>query len=243
MRVFDMVVNKRHEVAETLAGLAPEQLRQQSLCDQWTVHDVAAHLVSLLRFGGAKLFLGVLATAGDVSRAIVTLTRWQARLPSHELIELLHRHSRSRATPPRAGFDPVLTDLVVHDLDIRRPLGIARPVQEEPLWVALHHLSTVPALGYEIGDRLDGLRLVATDTGWTHGRGPVVQGAAESLLLGMSGRTVAFDELTGDGVPILRQRVSSPPHHGPGRRLAMAFGSLAKPPPRDRRTRHAVGRV
>jgi hypothetical protein len=77
-----------------------------------------------------------------------------------------------------------------------------------------------------MGSRLRDLRLVATDTGWAYGAGALVRGPAEALLLAMSGRPVALDDLDGDGVPVLRQRVTSPVRPAPARRIATAFAIL-----------------
>ena len=238
-----MIVDERRRMAELLAELSEEQLAQPSLCDAWTVHEVAAHLTTFLRFGQAKLYLGILATAGNIDKVNVWLTRRAARRPIGEIIDLLRRRADARTTIPRSGYDPVLTDILLHDLDIRRPLNIPRAMPEERLWVAFHHLTKKPAPGYgmgTMGDRLSDLRLAATDTGWTHGKGRLVQGTAESLLLGISGRPAGFAELDGDGVPLLRSRVTSMPPPRPGRRLTTVLGVLVNPPPRERRSRDAV---
>ena len=58
--------------------------------------------------------------------------------------------------------------------------------------------------------RIDGLRLVATDTTWSHGAGPTVptvQGPILSLVLAMTGRADALADLEGDGIPELRTRM------------------------------------
>ena len=55
-------------------------------------------------------------------------------------------------------------------------------------------------------NRIAGVRLRAVDTGWTHGSGPEVSGRAIALLLAMTGRRAALDDLTGDGVTVLRER-------------------------------------
>ena len=52
-------------------------------------------------------------------------------------------------------------------------------------------------------ERIDGLRLVATDLDWSWGSGPEVSGTAEAVLLAIFGRPT-YDELTGDGVARLR---------------------------------------
>ncbi|HEX8094782.1 maleylpyruvate isomerase family mycothiol-dependent enzyme [Jatrophihabitans sp.] len=243
MRVYDMIVDERRHSADLLSTLTPDQLRTPSLCQGWTVHDVAAHLTTLLRFGQAKLYIGIAATAADMDRVNLWLTRRAARRSDDEIIEVLRRRAGSRFTVPRSGYDPVLSDLVLHDLDIRIPLGIARDIPEYRLSVAFHHLTSRASPGFAMGSRLDGLRFTATDTGWDQGTGASVRGPAETLLLGIGGRVAVLDDLSGDGVPLLRQRLSSPQRAGALRRLAGPFGLLVRPLPRARRSRDSVAPV
>lgn len=62
------------------------------------------------------------------------------------------------------------------------------------------------AIGFAPKDVGDGVRYEATDLDWSSGSGPLVQGTGEALLLAMTGRTVALEELRGDGVETLRRR-------------------------------------
>jgi len=241
VRVYDMIVDERRRAADLLDGLSEEQLNHPTLCDGWTVHDIAAHLVSYLRFGQAKLYLGILATGADLDTVNRRLTQWLARRPSSVLIQQLRHGAGSRITIPRSGFDPVLADIVLHDLDIRRPLGITRDIAEERLWVAFNHLTTKPSPGFTMGARLHGLRLVATDTGWTHGDGPLVRGDAESLVLAIGGRTAALDDVRGDGVALLRRRLAGTTRATPAQRIGVVLRVLVSPPAAERRSRSAVG--
>jgi hypothetical protein len=52
--------------------------------------------------------------------------------------------------------------------------------------------------------RIEGLRLRATDTDWSHGDGPEVSGPIMSLVMAMTGREVT--DLAGDGVTTLASR-------------------------------------
>ena len=54
--------------------------------------------------------------------------------------------------------------------------------------------------------RVAGLTLRATDTDWSHGSGPLVEGPAVSLMLATTGRRAALEDLRGPGVETLRSR-------------------------------------
>jgi hypothetical protein len=55
--------------------------------------------------------------------------------------------------------------------------------------------------------RIDGLTLSATDLDWSWGTGAGVAGPAEALAMAVAGRSSALDDLTGDGVAVLRSRL------------------------------------
>jgi hypothetical protein len=56
---------------------------------------------------------------------------------------------------------------------------------------------------------MKGLRWNATDIDWQLGDGSEVAGSAEALVLVASGRPVALNELSGDGVATISTRLSS----------------------------------
>jgi uncharacterized protein (TIGR03083 family) len=240
VRVHEMIVDERRRMADLLATLNPPQLRSPTLCEGWSVHDVAAHLVSYLRFGRLKLYYGIVTTAGDFDEINRRLTRRLAAHPSAILIDWLRRYATSRITIPRSGYDPVLADIVLHDLDIRTPLRIDRPTVEERLRITFDHLARRPSPGFGVGNRLAGLRLVTTDTGWTFGTGLPARGPAEALVLAMGGRGAGLSALDGDGVPLLRERLRHSARMGPADRMAAVVRVLLDPPPRERRSRDAT---
>jgi uncharacterized protein (TIGR03083 family) len=209
MHVYEMIIRQRLLMADLFEGLTQEQANRQSLCDSWTIHEVAAHLTTFLRLAQPKLYLGVLVTAGNIDRVNLELTRRAARRPMPALIQKLRALAGSRVTVPRSGFDPVLTDLVLHELDVRVPLGLPGRLVPERAIVALDHLAKRPVPGFTVGDRLADLRLVATDLGWTHGDGQTVRGDSEALLLAMGGRGAGMKVLEGEGVELLRERLHS----------------------------------
>lgn len=237
MRVHERIVAERRHMADLFDSLTAEQLTRRSLCDAWTMHEVAAHLVTYLRFGQLKIYACMIAYAGDFGPGNRKLARWYARRPTAELTGLLRRYAESKTTPPRSGYDPILADLVLHDLDVRIPLGIAREVPEEGLAVTFYHLAFVASPGYAVGTRLRNLRFETTDTGWTFGTGPVVRGSAEAVVMAMSGRTAGWANLTGDGAEVLRQRISQETVQPLPDRLKKLATTLLRPT--DRRFRDA----
>jgi hypothetical protein len=54
--------------------------------------------------------------------------------------------------------------------------------------------------------RIEGVTLKATDTDWSHGSGPEASGPMLSLVMAMTGRRAALDDLAGPGVDTLRRR-------------------------------------
>ncbi|WP_447645201.1 maleylpyruvate isomerase family mycothiol-dependent enzyme [Nocardioides zeae] len=208
MDVFAAIADERRALSTLLCGISEQQQREPSLCSGWTVHDVVAHLVLPSRSGCPLSRWRWSRTRGNFDRANVHLTSKQARRPFHELIAVLQQKAESRFTPPGAGAEAPLTDVLVHGLDIRWPLHLDRQVPHERTSAALAWL-TAPKGGVLPSGSLAGLRFVATDLDWEHGNGPTVGGRSDALLLALTGRTVALDHLDGDGVPVLRQRVTS----------------------------------
>ncbi|WP_432510037.1 maleylpyruvate isomerase family mycothiol-dependent enzyme [Kineococcus sp. SYSU DK001] len=207
MDVFEEIADERRALAAQLAGLTPQQRTARSLCRAWTVHDVLAHLVVPLEVSAPRFVLAVLAAGGRFDRANERVTRRLARRPFDELVQVLARGAGSRFTPPGAGPEAPLVDVLVHGLDIRRPLGLHRDVPAPRLREALGFLVTAPA-GLVPRGALTGLRLEADDVGFAHGSGPVVRGTAQELLLATTGRGAVLDSLSGDGVPVLRHRIA-----------------------------------
>jgi hypothetical protein len=74
-------------------------------------------------------------------------------------------------------------ELIIHQQDIRRPLGLLRDVPPERARPILDYCLTrvgSSALVPGASRRAAGLRFVATDMAWSSGNGPEVQGKAEA---------------------------------------------------------------
>lgn len=196
---------ERKDLADFLETLEPEHWERPSLCSEWTVRDVVAHLISyeetgLGEFAGRFLRAGFRFGRMNARR----LEEFGARAPG-ELVAYVRAHARPSGPTAMADARIGLTDGLIHHQDIRRALGRPREVPAERLAPVLDFALMAPPLPARRNVR--GLRLVATDLAWSHGSGEEVTGPGEALLMAVCGRAVALPELAGPGLATLESRV------------------------------------
>jgi uncharacterized protein (TIGR03083 family) len=110
----------------------------------------------------------------------------------------------SRKKPP-GPKDTILGETIIHAEDIRLALGIQRNYPTDAVVeVADFYKGSNLIIGAK--RRISGLALRATDTDWSHGTGPEVAGPMVAIMMAMTGRKTALDQLSGDGVAMLRER-------------------------------------
>lgn len=202
---MQMAREEREEFAALLDQLTPEQWDQPSLCTGWRVRDVVAHVISYEELSRPRALVrmasGVLRYRNPNAIGVAV----NADKSPSELTALMRKYAEPRGST--AGFDGriALTDGMIHQQDIRRPLAMPRVIQSERLVVALEFTRYAPFL--RGAWRARGLQLFATDLDWTHGSGPEVHGSGEALLMAMAGRSAALNDLDGPGKPTLAQRL------------------------------------
>lgn len=206
MDLFAEIADERRSLADLFAGLDAGQLRTRSLCPAWTVQDVLAHLVMPVAVGLPRMVLAVALAGGNFDRANDRVTRRLGRRSRDDLVEALRRGADSRFTPPGAGPEAPLVDVLVHGLDARRPLGVPRDVPAERVRPALSFLLTAPK-GLVPAGLLDGVRVEVDDVDLRYGEGAVVRGSVEDLLLVLTGRPAGLAGLGGEGADLLTRRL------------------------------------
>ncbi|HET9656172.1 MAG TPA: maleylpyruvate isomerase family mycothiol-dependent enzyme [Kineosporiaceae bacterium] len=215
MDLLPWIADERRSVARLIEGLSPQQLATASLCEGWTVQDVAAHLLVPLVTPMPRFALAMVRSGFDFDRANRRMTAVVARRPVEEIVAGLRSHAEHPFAPPGMSHAAPLTDLLVHQQDIRRPLGLRAELVPERLQVCLGFAyaavdrpgrkAPVPAAAR--AGAFTGLRWEATDLDWSRGDGPVVNGAGEALLMMLMGRVSAVEDLSGDGAAVLRERL------------------------------------
>jgi uncharacterized protein (TIGR03083 family) len=202
---MDMARQERREFADFLVSLSPQQWDHPSLCDRWRVRDVVAHAISydeltttglIERFLKGRLILNRINAIG--------VNDYASRSPE-QLIQLVRTHIQPRGLTAGFGGMIALVDGMIHQQDIRRPLAMPRAIAPDRLHAVLDYARYVPLVRGVW--RARGVRLVATDLDWAHGKGPEVRGPGEALLMTMAGRPEALDQLNGPGKLILTQNI------------------------------------
>jgi uncharacterized protein (TIGR03083 family) len=196
---------EREALAADLAKLTDDKWATPSLCGDWNVQEVLAHMTATSettplnffpRLAGSGFSLNKLSAKNVAERtkgsAPDTLARFKSRITST-------KH-------PPGPVDSWLGETIVHSEDIRRPLKISHDYPVDALTrVADFYKKSNLVLGGK--KRIAGLRLKATDADWATGSGPEVSGPMLSLVLAIAGRKAVLADLSGDGVETLTSRM------------------------------------
>lgn len=202
---WEMIRAERGRLADDLEALRPAEWSAPTLCADWSVEDVVAHLTagaSVGRWGWLR------SIAGAGFRPAVHNAR---RLAEHRGPTPAQTLDRFRGVvdsriAPTGDLWAWLGEVVVHGSDVREPLGIrTAPDPDAVLVVAEGYVRRDFAVASR--STAKGLRLVATDSSFRAGDGPTVEGTTLDLVLAMAGRPTAASRLRGDGAPLLVERL------------------------------------
>lgn len=196
---------ERMALADDLAGLTEQQWQSPTLCGEWTVEEVTAHLVAAASTNQWRWLRSMIGARfkPDVHN--------QRRVNEHrgstptETLRRFRTIVDSTAAP--SGHTPAyLGEVVVHAQDIRLPLGLDRTPSVEALLPVAEFFArrdfAVPSR-----TRTAGVRLVADDASFSAGTGPDVSGPLVALVMTMAGREAYLDQLTGPGLSTFRDNV------------------------------------
>ena len=200
------VAAERHRVADLVADLTDVQWATPSLCAAWTVRDVVAHLTVTTRMTVPRLLPAAVRARGSFDRMAVDLAAERAAAyGTAELVAQLRESAGTTRRMPGSGPMDPLMDLVVHGQDVARPLGRQHVSPPEVVAACLAYVAANRFMGGP--QRLAGVQLVSTETGWTHGDGAELRGLDIDLLLVAAGRRAGLDALGGPGAEVMAARL------------------------------------
>jgi uncharacterized protein (TIGR03083 family) len=205
---WPLVHAERAALAADLADLTGQQWATMSLCTEFTVRQVLAHLTAGASLNPARWLAGVIRCRFDFDKQVAMRLAEQLGATPAETLARFRRVVTSTIKAP-VPTTAMLGETIVHAEDIRRPLSIHRDYPITTLTELANYYQgsdlVVPAKR-----RIVGLRLQASDGPFTTGSGPLVSGSTLALIMAMTGRVTYCDELDGDGAATLRARCTTP---------------------------------
>lgn len=204
MDIWPTVFAERKSLATDLQSIPEKSWNTKSLCSEWTVQDLLAHMTATAKITPASFFPKLISSGLSFARMqekdnarergsspADTLTNFQAIIDS-------------KKRPPGPA-QTMLGEVIIHSEDIRRALGIEHSYPTDSVTaVADFYKGSNLIIGAK--RRITGVTLRATDTEWSHGTGPEAAGPILAIVMAMTGRKPYLDDLTGDGVEVLRGR-------------------------------------
>jgi uncharacterized protein (TIGR03083 family) len=202
---WDMISAERAALADDLEKLPAADWDRPSLCAGWTVRHVVAHIVATATLTPPAFFVKLARSGFRFPRMVqAEIDRLAAAHDPAGLVAALRSRVHARTAPPGPTVS-WLGETIVHGEDVFRALGGYRSHPVEHLTtVADFYKGSNMLIGTR--NRIAGVALRATDAEWRHGTGPEAAGPMVALVLAMTGRRAALDDLTGDGVAVLRGR-------------------------------------
>jgi uncharacterized protein (TIGR03083 family) len=188
---------ERGALADDLAGLTPAQWATPSLCGDWTVEEVVAHLTAAASLGRRRWIASMLGARFDPAvHNARRLAEHRGATPAQTL-ERFRAVVDSRVAPTR-DTAAWLGEVVVHGEDVRRPLGLASPTTVATASAVAEFYAS---RDFAVPSRsaIKGLRVEATDGPFATGAGPLIAGPTLSLVMAMAGRRTHLADLTGPG--------------------------------------------
>jgi uncharacterized protein (TIGR03083 family) len=202
--VWKHIHAERAALAALLADLPDADWAHHTLCPGWTVHDIAAHVISTPQVGWRQVGAMSVRNLGRGYNTMIyrEVKRIAAGETRESILADFERYADStRHVPTTTSIEPLI-DALVHHQDVVRPLGRSHDMPPPAAAVAADRVRRLAPL---MGTRklVRSVRMVATDVDWTRGSGPTIAGPMQELLMLCSGRTPDSALVSGEGLAVV----------------------------------------
>ncbi|MHB1777141.1 MAG: maleylpyruvate isomerase family mycothiol-dependent enzyme [Acidimicrobiales bacterium] len=175
-------------LADLLAASPAETWDASSLCTNWRVRHVIAHVTMPARFTPEQFRSEMEAAGGDFTVFSDTVAARDASLPVADHVDALRSAQLHAWEPPGGGAAGALSHAVIHSLDVTIALDRPAVAPNDALAAVLDQLTA--ANGAHFGVDLTGVRFEAADTDWAWGSGDAMRADSGLLVALLSGRTL-----------------------------------------------------
>lgn len=183
--VWRYIDDQRTDLADLVDTIDESIACTPSLCDGWTVRDVAAH-VTQSQLGAPRAAVELLRSGFRFNAMMHRLAVEDVRSPA-EIATAMRSMPGSRRRPPGTSELDPLADVLVHGQDIAVPLGVDRPMPIEAAAVAAQRLWDM-GFPYHAKKRFRGVKFVADDAALVLGEGVAFTAPVRDILMVLSGR-------------------------------------------------------
>ena len=208
MDIWEMIASQRRQLVSFLDELDETQWRTPSLCAGWAIRDVVGHLIMPFELTKAQIMLRFARNRFDFNQTMFKTGLEMAQHSNRGLVDTLRANIESQWKPPILGAKAPLIDTTMHAQDISRPLDLKLPIDRDVARRVLDFLTGPNVRVVTKPAWIANLRFISTDLDWSAGTGPEIKGAADAIIMALGGRTAVLDELSGDGVAVLRERIA-----------------------------------
>jgi uncharacterized protein (TIGR03083 family) len=175
-------------LADLLASAPAQTWDAPSLCQNWQVRHVIAHVTMPARLTPQQFGAEMAAAGGDFTVLSDSVAARDASLPVADQLGALRSQLLHDWQPPGGGGAAALSHAVIHSLDVTIALDQPAVAPADAVVAVLDQLAA--ANGAFFGIDLTGVRLEATDTDWSWGSGEAVRADSGPLVALLSGRTL-----------------------------------------------------
>jgi uncharacterized protein (TIGR03083 family) len=209
--VWAAIDDHRRALVHLLEDLPQEEWHQPSLCEGWTVRQVAAHL-ALQNTTWSMMPRAVLdlVRRGGMNGAIHAMACRHAEQPVEVIVDEIRDRIGVWQPLPTLTFRETAIDYLVHGQDIAVPLGRALEMPRDLAVVAADRVWSRSRM-FHARKKLARYRMVAGDAPWAAGRGEEVCGPIGALLLLLTGRPAGLRQLSGPGAVRLQEHLTPSP--------------------------------
>jgi uncharacterized protein (TIGR03083 family) len=185
--IWRHIDEQRGVLADMFDGIDAASWSTPSLCEGWTVRDVAAHLTHS-HMGRPRVVIEAIRSNFRFNAMVHRLAIEDTRSPAQLAVALRDMRGSRRRPPGTAEVDPLM-DVLVHGQDIAVPLSIDLPMPGDAATAAAQRL-WVMRFPLNPQRRLRGTELVATDADFRVGAGRVIEAPIRDILMLLAGRRV-----------------------------------------------------
>ncbi len=210
--VWEYVRSCRHDLYNYLLSLSTADWNKQSLYQGWLVRDVVAHLIILYNYQTSSSLIDFIRCGFRINKFLFITAKVYGKHDKQKLLSDYKKLIEQRSIPFFVPPLNALVDTLIHEQDIRIPLGHNKPIKKDLLKFVF--INWKPK-NFNIGERITGIKkrtsklhFSASDLTITYGSGLKVIGNAQDILLAIAGRKTSIARLHGDGVEVLRKRLN-----------------------------------